>query len=75
MLNSCVFLVTQLLKCKFSKRPTVSPAIYVVVKSEGNHDLSRASSECKIYVVLNRNIKRKLSPLIDYIEHNLYNDG
>ena len=53
----------------------VSPAIYVVVKSEGNQDLSRKSSECKIYVVLNRNIKRKLSPLIDYIEHNLSNNG
>ena len=51
------------------------PAIYVAVKSEGNHDLSRKSSECKIYVVLNRNIKRKLLPLIDYIEHNLYDDG
>ena len=53
----------------------VSPAIYVVVKSEGNQDLSRKSSECKIYLVLNRNIKRKLSPLIDLIEHNLSNNG
>ena len=50
-------------------------AIVVVVKSEGNQDLSRKSSECKIYVVLNRNIKRKLSPLIDYIKHNLSNNG
>ena len=48
-------------------------AIYIVVKSEGNHDLSRKSSECKIYVVLN--IKRKLSPFIDYIKRNLYDDG
>ena len=75
MLNSCVFLATWLLKCNFDKRPIVSPAIYVVVKSEGNQDLSRKSSECKIYVVLNRNMKRKLSPLIDYIEHNLSNNG
>ena len=34
--------------------------------SEGNQDLSRKSSDCKIYVVLNRNIEMK-SPLIDYI--------
>ena len=38
-----------------------------VLKKEGNQDLSRKSSECKIYVVLNKNIKRKLSPLIDCI--------
>ena len=57
------------------KRPIVSTAIFVVVKSEGNQDMSRKSSECKIYVVLNRNIKRKLSSLIDYIEHNLSNYG
>ena len=50
-------------------------AIFVVVKSESNQDQSRKSSECKIYVVLNRNIKRKLSPLIDCIEHNLSNNG
>ena len=49
--------------------------IFVIAKSEGNQDLSRKSSECKIYVVLNRNVKRKLSPLIDYIEHNLSNNG
>ena len=34
--------------------------------SEGNQDLSRKFSDCKIYVVLNRNIEMK-SPLIDYI--------
>ena len=34
--------------------------------SEGNQDLSRKSSDCKIYVVLNKNIEMK-SPLIDYI--------
>ena len=64
-----------MLKCNFNKRLNVSIAIFVVVKSEGNQDLSRKSSLCKIYVVLNRNIKRKLSPLIDYIEHNLSNNG
>ena len=74
MLNSCVFLATLLLKCNFNKRPIVSIAIFVVVKSESNQDLSRKSSECKIYVSLNRNIKRKLSPLIGYIEHNLSNN-
>ena len=75
MLNSCVFLATWLLKCNFNKRPIVSMANFVVIKSEGNQDLSRKSSECEIYVVLNRNIKRKLSPLIDHIEHNLSNNG
>ena len=28
--------------------------------SEGNQDLSRKSSDCKIYVVLNRNIEMKI---------------
>ena len=51
----------------FNKRPIVSIAILVVVKSEGNQDLSEKSSECKIYAVLTRNIKKKLSPLIDYV--------
>ena len=76
MLNSCVsFLRRSCLNVILIKRPVVSIAIFVVVKSEGNQDMSRTSSECKIYVVLNRNIKRKLSPLIDYIEHNLSNYG
>ena len=75
MLNSYVFLETKLLKRNFNKRPIVSIAIFVVVKNESNQDLSRKSSECKIYVVLNRNIKRKLSPLIDYIEQHLSNNG
>ena len=30
-----------------------------VVMSEGNQDLSRKSSDCKIYVVLNRNTEMK----------------
>ena len=28
---------------------------------EGNQDLSRKSSDCKIYVVLNRNIEMKIT--------------
>ena len=29
--------------------------------SEGNQDLSRKSSDCKIYVVLNKNIEMKIT--------------
>ena len=29
--------------------------------SEGNQDLSRKSSDCKFYVVLNRNIEMKIT--------------
>ena len=52
------FLRRSCLNVILRKNPTVSSAIYVVVKSEGNQDLSRKSSKCKIYVVLNRNILR-----------------
>ena len=70
MLKSCVFLATQVLKCNFNKRPIVSQAILAVVMSEGNQDLLRKSSDCKIYVVLNRNIEMKITTDRLYLSNN-----
>ena len=41
-----------------------------VVMSEGNQDLSRKSSDCKIYVVLNRNIEMKITTDRLYLSNN-----
>ena len=38
--------------------------------SEGNQDLSKKSSDCKIYVVLNRNIEMKLTTDRLYLSNN-----
>ena len=43
------------------KDPESVQQLFVAVMGEGNQDLSRKSSDCKIYLVLNRNIKRKLT--------------
>ena len=58
MLKSCVFLVTWLLKCNFNKSVQQFLAVDI---SEGTQDLSRKSSDFKIYVVLNRNIEIKIT--------------
>ena len=42
----------------------------VMSEGEGNQDLSRKSSDCKIYVVLNRNIEMKITTDRLYLSNN-----
>ena len=71
MLKSCVFFATYLHKCNFDKRPIgLVQQFLAVVTSEGNQDLSRKSSDCKIYVVSNRNIEMKITTDRLYLSNN-----
>ena len=53
---------------------SVQQFLAVVMMSEGNQDLSRKSSDCKIYVVLNRNIEMKITTDRLYLSNNKTND-
>ena len=64
------FLLRGCLNVILIKDPQSVQQFLAVVMSEGNQDLSRKSSDCKIYVVLNRNIEMKITTDRLYLSNN-----
>ena len=64
------FLRRSCLNVTLIKDPKSVQQFLAVVMSEGNQDLSRKSSDCKIYVVLNRNIEMKMTTDRLYLSDN-----
>ena len=52
------------------KDPQPVQQFLAVVMSEGNQELSRKSSDCKIYAVLNRNTEMKITIDRLYLSNN-----